>query len=63
MHCTLHDLEILSFSKIKGVHQVKLGPIGGYIVTIGGYGAPLKQHRENTACDYSGQIVMPISIH
>ncbi len=44
----LHAFEILSFSKIKGVHQVKLGPIGGYIVTIGGYGAPLKEHRENT---------------
>ena len=22
---------------------------GGYIVTIGGYSAPLKEHRENTA--------------
>ncbi len=48
MYCTLHDFEILSFSKIKGVHQVKLGTVGGYIVTIGGYGAPLKEHRENT---------------
>ncbi len=27
---------------------MKLGPIGGYIVTIGGYGAPLEEHRENT---------------
>ncbi len=30
---------------------MKLGPIGGYIVTIGGYGAPLKEHRENTVVD------------
>ncbi len=26
-----------------------LGPIGGYIITVGGYSAPLKQHRENPA--------------
>ncbi len=50
MYCTLHDLEILSFSEIKGVHQVKLGPIGGYIVTIGGYGAPLKENTAYTTC-------------
>ncbi len=31
---------------------MKLGPIGGYIVTIGGYGAPLKEHRENTVLVY-----------
>ncbi len=24
-----------------------LGPIGGYIITVGRYSAPLKQHREN----------------
>ena len=27
---------------------MKIGPIGGYIITIGGYGTPLKEHRENT---------------
>ncbi len=45
MYCTLHDLENI---KIKGVYQVNFGPVRGYIVTIGEYGAPLKEHRENT---------------
>ncbi len=30
---------------------MKLGPIEGYIVTMGGYCAPLKERRENTALD------------
>ena len=25
-----------------------LGPIGGYFITTGGYGAPLTQHRESS---------------
>ena len=25
-----------------------LGPIGGYIIRIGGYSAPLKQHRKSS---------------
>jgi len=27
---------------------LKLGPIGGYTITVGGYSTPLKEHRENT---------------
>ena len=30
---------------------------GGYIITIGGYSAPLKQHRENPELESAGSVM------
>jgi len=40
-----------------------LGPIAGYMVTIGGCGAPLNEHRENAAFDIPVvQFVYPATV-
>ena len=41
----------ISENKVGYVHWVYLDLIKGYRVTIGGYNAPLKEHRENTEHD------------